>query len=238
MTQPPAISAQQRSQLRRTFRKDLKAQVKLRLFTRGSSLIAIPGRECPTCDQAQQLIEEVASASPRVELEVHDFFADAVAAEAMAVSRIPAILVGDEDRPRMTFYGAPLGHQMAAIVETIRSVSRGVSPLQNSTRRMLRQVTRTVHLQVIVSPEEQTGAQAVYIDFAMTRENPNIIADAVQIRDYPTLARSLGVNSIPLALVNEFYRVPGPVTEERMLEQVLLAGRPESGQEMGPEIRQ
>lgn len=238
MSQPPAISAQQRNQLRRTFRKDLKSQVKLRLFTRVSSPIAIPGRECPSCDQTQQLIEEVAGASPRIELEVHDFFADAATAQSMAVARIPAILVGDEDRPRMAFYGAPLGHQMAAIVETIRSISRGVSPLQNSTRRALKQVTRLVRLQVIVSPEEQTGAQAAYTAYAMTRENPNIIAEAIQIRDFPSLARSLGVNSIPLALVNDFYRVSGPVTEERMLEQVLLAGKFDPSQAVGPEDRQ
>ena len=229
MTQPPAISAQQRNQLRRAFRKDLKSPVKLRLFTRGPSPIAIPGRECPTCEQTQQLIEEVAAASPKIELEVHDFFADSATAQALGVARIPAILVGDppEADPRMTFYGVPLGHQMAAIIETVRSVSRGVSPLQSSTRRLLRQVTRPVHLQVIVSPDEETGARAVYTAFAMTRENPNIIVDAVQIRDFPNLARSLGVSSIPLALINDFYRVSGPVTEEGMLEQVLLAGRVE-----------
>ncbi len=227
MTQPPAISAQQRDQLRRTFRKDLKSPVKLHLFTRGTSPIAIPGRECPTCEQTQRLIETVAAASPRIVLEVHDFFADSAATQAMGVTRIPAILVGDEDRPRMTFYGAPLGHQMAGIIETIRSVSRGVSPLQNRTRRLLRQVGRPVHVQVIVSPEEETGARAVYTAFAMTRENPNITAEAVQIRDFPSLARSLGVSSVPLALVNDHYRVPGPVTEERMLEQALLAGRVE-----------
>ena len=229
MTQPSAISAQQRNQLRRTFRKDLKSPVKLRLFTRGPSPIAIPGRECPTCGQTQQLIEEVAGASPRIELEVHDFFADAATAQAMGVARIPAILIGGDEPPRMKFYGAPLSFQMAAIVETIRSLSRGVSPLQNNTRRMLRQVARPVHIQIIVSPEDQGGAEAVYTAFAMARENSNISADALQIRDFPALARSLGVNASPVALVNEFYRVAGPVTEERLLEQVLLAGRPEPG---------
>ena len=228
MTQPPAISAQQRNQLRRTFRKDLKAPVTLRLFTRGPSPIAIPGRECPTCDQTQTLIEEVASASPKIELGVHDFFSDPATSQAMGVARIPAILIGSEDQPRVKFYGAPLGYQMAAIVETIRFLSRGVSPLQNGTRRMLRQVARPVHIQVIVSPEEQASAEAAYTAFAMARENPGIVTDAVQIRDFPSLARSLGVNSAPMALVNDFYRVLGPVTEERLLEQVLLAGRPES----------
>lgn len=135
MTEPPAISVQQRNQLRRTFRKDLKAPVKLRLFTRGPSPIAIPGRECPTCDQTQQLIEEVSGASPKIKLEIHDLFSDPTTAQAMGVARIPAILVGDEEQPRIKFYGAPLGYQMAAIIETIRSLSRGVSPLQTGTRR-------------------------------------------------------------------------------------------------------
>lgn len=225
MTEPSAISTQQRNQLRRTFRKDLKAPVKLRLFTRGPSPIAIPGRECPTCDQTQQLIEEVSGASPKIELELHDFFSDSKTAQAMGVARIPAILLGDEDQPRMKFYGAPLGYQMAAIIETVRSLSRGVSPLQTGTRRKLRQLASPVHIQVIVRPEDQGGAEAAYTAFAMTRESRQVSADALQIRDFPALVRSLGVSSSPMALVNDYYRVNGPVSEDRLLEQVMLAGR-------------
>ena len=229
MTQPPVISAQQRNRLRRAFRKDLKAPVKLRLFTRGASIIAIPGRECPTCDRTRQLIEEVAGASPKIELQVHDFYADPATAQAMGVARIPAILIGEDEQPRLKFYGAPLGCQMAAIVETVRSLSRGVSPLRNNTRRRLRQVARPVHIQVIVSPEEQSGAEAAHTAFAMAGENRHITAEAVQIRDFPALARSLAVSSAPMALVNDFYRIAAPVTEERLLEQVMLAGAQGSG---------
>lgn len=225
MTEPPAISVQQRNQLRRTFRKDLKAPVKLRLFTRGPSPIAIPGRECPTCDQTQQLIEEVSGASPKIKLEIHDLFSDPTTAQAMGVARIPAILVGDEEQPRIKFYGAPLGYQMAAIIETIRSLSRGVSPLQTGTRRKLRQLDHPVHIQIIVSPEDQAGAEAAYTAFAMTSESRQVSADALQIRDFPTLVRSLGISSSPMALINEYYRVTGTISEDRLLEQVLLAGR-------------
>jgi glutaredoxin-like protein len=216
---------QQRNQLRRTFRKDLKAPVKLRLFTRGPSPIAIPGRECPTCDQTQQLIEEVSGASPKIKLEIHDLFSDPTTAQAMGVARIPAILVGDEEQPRIKFYGAPLGYQMAAIIETIRSLSRGVSPLQTGTRRKLRQLDHPVHIQIIVSPEDQAGAEAAYTAFAMTSESRQVSADALQIRDFPTLVRSLGISSSPMALINEYYRVTGTISEDRLLEQVLLAGR-------------
>lgn len=225
MTQPPAISAQQKSQLRRTFRKDLKTPVKLRLFTRAPSPIAIPGRECPTCAQTQQLFEEIASVAPKVELQVCDYYGDPALARELAVERIPALLIGNDDAPRMKFYGAPLGFQMAAIIESIRSISRGASPLANDSRRRLRQVDRPVHVQVIVSPEEQSGAEAVFTAFSMARENHHISVDAIQIKDFPTLARGLGVQSVPLALVNDFYRLPDPITEGKLVEQVLTAGR-------------
>ena len=228
MTQHTAISQQQRNQLKRTFRKDLKAPVRLRLYTRFPSAISIPGRDCPTCSQTQQLIEEVADASPKIELTVHDFYGDPEASRANEVARIPAILLGDYAPPRMRFYGIPLGHQMAALVETIRSLSRGVSPLTNDNRRKLRGIHRRVNIQVVVTPEDQASAETAYLAFALAGENANISAETIQIRDFPSLARSLGVHSVPLVVVNEFYRLAPPVSESTLVEQVLIAGGPQS----------
>ena len=226
MTQPPTISAQQRNQLKRTFRKDLKATVKLQLFTRFQSAIAIPGRDCPTCDQTQQLMEEVAGASPKIELAINDFFADPEVSRTNGVARIPAILLGDDVPPRLRFYGIPLGSQMAVIVETIRTLSRGVSPLSNDSRRKLLAINRPVHLQVVVTPEDQASAEAAYLAFAVANESSSITAEAIQIRDFPSIARNLGVQSVPLAIINDFYRLSPPVTENRLVEQVLTAGAP------------
>ena len=231
MTQPAAISAQQRNQLRRTFRKDLKAPVAIRLFTREPSPIAIPGRDCPTCEQTRQLVEEVSDASPKITLNVHDFFGESVLAGEMGITRIPALIWGEDKPPRMKFYGAPLGYQMAAIVETIRFMSRGVSPLRNDTRRKLRSLTSPVHMQVIVSPEEQSGAETAFTAFAMACESDKLSVEAVQIRDFPSLARTLGVNALPMVLVNDLHRSAGPVSEEKLIEQILAAGgdRPDQG---------
>ncbi|MDE2843185.1 MAG: thioredoxin family protein, partial [Chloroflexota bacterium] len=215
-------------QLRRTFRKDLKAPVTVHLFTREPSPIAIPGRECPTCEQTQQLIEEVAGASPKITLIVHDFFRESAVAGEMGVSRIPGIILGDDKQPQLKFYGAPLGYQMAAIVETIRSTSRGVSPLRNDTRRKLRGLTRPVNVQVFVSPEDQAGAESIHTAFAMARESEKLRVEAIQIRDFPSLARSLAVSALPLVLINDFHRLVGPISEDTLLEQILEAGVGES----------
>ncbi|MCY4367281.1 MAG: thioredoxin family protein [Chloroflexi bacterium] len=232
MTQPAAISAQQRNQLRRTFRKDLKAPVAIRLFTREPSPIAIPGRDCPTCEQTRQLVEEVSDASPKITLNVHDFFGESVLAGEMGITRIPALILGEDKPARIKFYGAPLGYQMAAIVETIRFMSRGVSPLRNDTRRKLRNLTSPVHMQVIVSPEEQSGAETAFTAFAMACESDKLSVEAVQIRDFPSLARTLGVNGLPMVLINDLHRSAGRVSEEKLIEQILAAGGNPSDQGM------
>ena len=75
MTQQALIQDQQKSELKRTLRKDLKAEVQLRLFTQRPSPISVPGRECRYCVQTQQLLEELVDLSPKVTLETTDVYA-------------------------------------------------------------------------------------------------------------------------------------------------------------------
>ncbi len=75
MTQQGLIPDQEKSQIKRTFRKDLKSEVYLRLFTQRPSPIAVPGRECRYCLQTQQMLEELAALSPKVHLETVDIYA-------------------------------------------------------------------------------------------------------------------------------------------------------------------
>ena len=101
MVQQSAISTQDKAQIKRALRKDLKAAVTLRLFTQKPSAITIPGRECRYCLQTQQLVEELAGLSPKILLETWDFYDQPEAARRMGVARIPALLLGSEDFPRV-----------------------------------------------------------------------------------------------------------------------------------------
>jgi hypothetical protein len=152
MTPQPVISEQDKTQLKRTFRKDLKARVNLKLFTQKPSSLTIPGRECPYCPQTQQLMEELAELSPKLQLEIIDFYGQPEVARQNGVERIPALLMGSDNSPRVKFYGIPLGYELATIIENIKTISRGVSPLSMDTRKKLRQVNQPVHIQVFVTP--------------------------------------------------------------------------------------
>jgi len=65
----PFISPRDRQTLEQRFRKELKRMVTLKLFTQTASQLTIQGRECPTCPQTRQILEELASLSPILGLE-------------------------------------------------------------------------------------------------------------------------------------------------------------------------
>ena len=152
MTPRPIISEQDKAQLKRDFRKDLEGEVRLRLFTQKPSPLTIPGRDCPSCPQTQQLMEELAGLSPKLRLETVDAYSQPEIARQCGVTRIPAVVLSGDDSARVKFYGIPMGFELVTIIEAIKTISRGVSPLSMETRKGLRQVNQPVHIQVFVTP--------------------------------------------------------------------------------------
>ena len=228
MVQQSMISDQDKSQLKRAFRKDLKSDVAVTFFTHKSSVLSVPGRECRYCPQAQQLMEELASLSPKLRLETVDFYQDSKTAQDYAVTRIPAIVLAaagaDSAGSRVKFYGIPSGYMMSAVVNDIKTISRGVSPLSNESRKQLRRVNHPVHIQVFVTPTDASCPELARLAHAFAVESSNIFADVVEIQEYPALAQTYGVRSVPFTVINEQYRFSGPASEAQLLEKVLQAG--------------
>ena len=227
--QQSLISEQDKTQLRRTFRKDLKRQVQLRLFTQRQSLLTIPGRECPYCPQTEQLMEELAGLTPKVELETVDFYGQPDVAKEQGVTRIPAIVLSADGSARVKFYGAPMGYEMATIVEDIKTISRGVSPLNMDTRKKLRQLNQDVHIQVFVTPTCTFCPGMARLAHAVALESPRVTSDVIEIQEFPALGQTYGVRSVPLTVINEHMRFTGAVTETQFMEKVMEAGVRNSG---------
>ena len=222
--QQSLIADTDKTQLKRVFRKDLTKDVKIRLFTQKPSPVTVPGRECRYCAQTEQLMEELAALSPKVHLETLDFYQQAQTARDSGVTRIPAILLGANTSSRVKFYGIPMGYALAAIVEDIKSISRGVSPLGMNTRKMLRQINRPVHIQVFVTPSDAKCPGQAQLAHALALDCPHITSDVVEVQEFPALAQTYGVRSVPLTVINEHIRLPGVSTEAQLLEKVLQVG--------------
>lgn len=229
MVQQSIISAQDRSQLRRNFRKDLKGGVALTLFTRKGSVLTIPGRDCPYCPQTQQLMEELTALSPKLELKTVDFYQEPETAQACDIQRIPAVALDSAGAASpgssgVKFYGIPSGHIMSVLVEDVMTISRGVSPLSNDTRRQLRRVDQPVNIQVFVTPTETSCTGLARLAHAVALECPQVSADVIEVQEYPALAQRYAVRSVPFTVINDQYRLAGPATEPQLLERILQAG--------------
>ncbi|MDE2802947.1 MAG: thioredoxin family protein [Chloroflexota bacterium] len=151
----PLLSDQDRKALETRFKKDLKRDVNMTLYTvRNVGGLILPGRECPTCPQTEQFLTEVAAASKRLHLTVKDVFADVDDAREHGIERVPCItLHGEgEESDNLLFYGIPAGYEVLTLIEDIIAASKGTSTLQHSTRKALHRLERPVHLQVFVTP--------------------------------------------------------------------------------------
>jgi glutaredoxin-like protein len=222
--QQPLIAGSDKTQLKRSFRKDLNKDVKVRLFTQKPSPVTVPGRQCRYCAQTQQLMEELAALSPKLHLETIDFYQQPQVARDSGVVRIPAILLGRNGSPRVKFYGIPMGYALSTIVEDIKTISRGVSPLSMDTRKKLRQVNQPVHIQVFVTPSDANCPGQARLAHAFALDCPHITSDVVEVQEFPALAQTYGVRSVPLTVVNEHIRFTGTGAEAQLLEKVLQVG--------------
>ena len=203
------IPDRDRNALKREFRKDLKSDVTIRLFTLLPSLLTIPGRECRYCTHTQELMEELTSLSAKLHLEVYDFYTQTEENAKYGVERIPAIVIGQNGDFRVKFYGIPMGLEFPTIIEDIKTLSRGVSPLTMDSRKKLRKVNQPVHIQVFVTPSCGYCPAVARLAHAAAIENPLITADVIEVEEFPSLAQMYGVRGVPKTVMGPVSQLAG-----------------------------
>src|SRR5262245_3741015 len=102
------------------------------------SLLAAGGREIDTCGETRTLLEEIASLTSRVRLEV---------VEHAEPGLYPAISFG----PGLGYVGLPWGYELASLVHGIAAVAAGPALTDESLKR-LSTLEREVALDVFVTP--------------------------------------------------------------------------------------
>jgi glutaredoxin-like protein len=146
------ISEKDQERIREKFHQELQDRVKVALFTQRETGLVIPGQECPYCRETRQLMEEVAALSDKLQLEIHDFVAEADKAREWGVDKIPALVLGADGSTRLKFFGMPSGYEFATLVEALISISQGKTALSEKTREELRKLDEDLHVQVFVTP--------------------------------------------------------------------------------------
>jgi glutaredoxin-like protein len=146
------LSADNQDEIKRLF-QELEGEVHLILFTQKESLLFIPGQECETCNDTRTLLEEVASLSEKIKLEVHEFSADSETARAYNIDRIPAfVMTADGVKGKVRYFGMPSGYEFSVLLGSLLDVSKGKSELSEPSIEMLQTLNTNLHIQVFVTP--------------------------------------------------------------------------------------
>ena len=107
----------------------------------------------PDSEQVRRLVEELAALDSRITVEPVNFVLEKERAEALGVTRTPAIAILGADKDYgIRFYGAPNGYEFGSLVDAILDVSSGESGLSVETREALAGLEKPVHLQVFSTP--------------------------------------------------------------------------------------
>jgi len=148
----PLISEGDQKFLTDHFAKNLRDPVKIVYFTQHESKLVVPGQECLFCKETRNLLEEIASLSDKIQLEVFDFVADSEEAAKYGVDKIPATVLMGNAKGKIRFYGIPSGYEFAALIETIVAVSTGATDLKDTTKAELAKADKDLHVQVFTTP--------------------------------------------------------------------------------------
>ena len=145
-----------REQLQKEFER-LENPVKLVYFTQAL--------DCDYCPLTQQVLEELAGLSDKIQLQIQNFAIDKeqvyeykiARAPATAVVRVETQMVDGVAQTRdrdygIRYYGVPAGFEFGALVSDVLDVSRGDSGLTAQSKAALAQLKEPLHLQVFTTP--------------------------------------------------------------------------------------
>ncbi len=209
------IPEEQKENVKKELQEKLEKPVKIVMFTQEL--------ECRFCSETKQVINELATLSDKITVEVHDFLADAEKAKALGVDKVPAIVVLGEKDYGIKIYGLPYGYEFQTLLEAVIMASRGKTDISEPVKAKVKAISVPVHIQVLVTLTcpycPMTGSLAH--KFAV--ENDLIKADVVDVGEFPQLAIKYGVMGVPKTVINEKIEFVGVVPEDMFLEHVLMA---------------
>ena len=199
-------------------RNDLKERmvdpVKIVMFTQEI--------ECRFCSDTRQLVQELATLSDKVTVEVYDFMANGDKAKEYKIDKIPALAIIGKKDYGVRIYGIPYGYELQTLIGAVVYVSRGTTDLSEKTKTILVDVKSPVHIQVFVTLTCPHCPVAASIAHKLAVESDMITADVIDAGEFPTLAQKYSVIGVPKIIINEKIEFVGAFNEDLFAEHVVL----------------
>ena len=179
------------------------------------------------CLQARQILDELPPLSNAITIEEVNFVLEAEKARQYGIDRVPALaLVAQDDAgadrdSNIRFLGVPAGYEFVSVVRAILLAGGGPSHLSEANRARVAAIDRPMVLQVFTTPTCPHCPRAINIAHEMAWANPNITSYAVEVTEYPALARRYQVSGVPKTVVDDRIEIMGALPEDDFIEQAL-----------------
>src|SRR5262245_13508389 len=185
--------------------------------------------DCETCPQTRQILDELPALSDRITIEEVNFVLESDKAAKYGIDRVPAIAVvsqddtGAERDSNMRFLGTPAGYEFISLIHAVRLAGGAPSHLSEEGRARVATIDRPMTLRVFTTPTCPHCPRAVNLAHEMAWANANVTAYAVEVTEYPDLARRYHVTGVPKTVVDETIEILGAIPEDDFISQSLTA---------------
>jgi glutaredoxin-like protein len=193
--------------------------------------------DCELCPQARQIVDELPILSDQITIEEVNLLLEAEKAARYGIDRVPAVaLVGQgecgiERDSGIRFLGLPAGYEFLSLIKAVKLVGGAAPELSEASRSRVALVDRPITMHVFTTPTCPHCPRAVNLAHEMAWANPNITAYAVEVTEYPDLARRYQVSGVPKTVVDGGIEILGAVPEDAFVEQSLAAFLPPTGRD-------
>ncbi|MGE5263998.1 MAG: protein disulfide oxidoreductase, partial [Acidobacteriota bacterium] len=191
----------------------------------------VDDENCTYCSETRQLLEEVASLSPKIALETHHIQTDWAKASEFQIDKVPATVVMDGKDYGIRYFGIPSGYEFGSLIDDILDVSKGESGLSKNTKEALAKLTQPLHFQVFVTPTCPYCPAAVRLAHKMALESDLVRADMIEATEFPELSEKYAVMGVPRVVINDTSYFEGALPEDQFLQaalQTLQASDPQA----------
>jgi glutaredoxin-like protein len=198
--------------------------VRLLFFTRTN--------ECETCPQTRQILDALSALTAKISIEEVDLALEPGIAAEYGIDHVPAVAViaqdehGVERDSKIRFLGMPAGYEFASLIRAVLLVGGGTSQLSVESRARIAAVDRPIVMHVFTTPTCPHCPSSVTLAHEIAWANSNVTAYAVEVTEFPDLARQYRVTGVPKTVVEGGIEILGALPEADFVEQALAAFAP------------
>ncbi len=189
------LDLETRAQLKDIFEKNLKEEVKLKLFSQAIG--------CESCSVAEQLLQEVEEVGKdKLSLEIISPLTNQEEASKYGIERLPTLVIeGDKDYG-IRYIGLPAGLEFNTLIHGIITVSHREPGLKDRTLEILKEVDVPVDIMVFVTTSCGYCPAAAITAYKFAMANDHIVSKVVDASENMDLSEKFQVVGVPKIVLN------------------------------------